>query len=163
MKKNIYSTLLFVFLSLYALQIQAENSSLKAIIELKQGEEVARFQALNLLEVSVTVINNGKEPSPEGKIFIRYASPTPPFEKNKDDILFSTERVNLPSIPPHEKITIAFKSKQMLPTISDFVCHDWAPKQYQAIFVENYHQEIIGTLALTFSAYYYPLKINGAQ
>ena len=114
----------------------------------------------------VDVTNKGEMASPSGELYVRYAF-AKPLDKEEGSILFQTERKPLPEIPAGGHIQVTFDTPQTLPSLHDFMRQDWALRDYQAIAVIHGEEYLLGSLALTFSAYYYPgiqkkmsLKLN---
>lgn len=140
-----------------------EPTTLSAKISLAQETPSGLFheklQAVFPIKIALLARNQSCSSSQPGKIFVRYAFPRP-NEQVKNSVLFTTEMISLPPIAPGEEVEINFKTPQPLPTISEFVCNDWAMRQFQAVLLQDDGEEIIGTLALTYSAYYYPLQAN---
>lgn len=120
-----------------------------------QGDQSGKIQPGTPVKLVVTVENKGQEASPSGQLYVRYAF-AHPLENEKGSILFETEKKSLPSIEPGQKIDIAFETPHQIPSILDFVRYDWSIREYQAFAVINQDEHLIGTLAITFSAYYYP-------
>lgn len=106
--------------------------------------------------LNVTIENHGTVASPAGKLFVRYAF-AKPLDKEENSVLFTTETLPLPSIPAGESINIAFQTPHQWPSILDYVRDDGLMREYQAIATFHEKQpKMIGSLAITFSAYYYP-------
>lgn len=118
-----------------------------------------KFQPVFPVYISAVVKNGGTVPSEPTTFFVRYAYPYP-YQGALHSVLFETEKVELPQIKAGEEVKIAFKKAHYLPTIADFVRHEWPMRQYQAVFGNGDQETIRGTLALTYSAYYYPIKTN---
>lgn len=138
--------------------IEAKETMLQGVIHLRPiqpilGEE--KIQPGTPIHVAVTIVNKGQEESVEGNIYIRYAF-TKPLDNEPHSILFQTEKMALPVLAPGEKLEIKFSKPQQLPSLIDFVREDWLMREYQAVVVENGKEHLIGSLTLTFSAYYYP-------
>lgn len=108
--------------------------------------------------LSAVVKNVSRETSPSGEIYIRFAF-RPPHQNDPNSVLFQTEKVEVPSLAPGEEKVITFQTKHLLPTLFDYVKYDWAMREYEAVMDVERDQEIIGTRAIAFSAYYY----EGAQ
>jgi hypothetical protein len=104
--------------------------------------------------LSAVVRNVGKEASPAGEIFVRFAL-RPPHQNDPNSVLFATEKVVLPALAVGEEKTITFTKNHLLPTVFDFVRYDWAMREYEAIIEIDGKQAITGTRALAFTAYYY--------
>jgi hypothetical protein len=107
------------------------------------------------VKLSVVVDNKGDVASPSGKIYIRYAF-AKPLDNEEKSIVFQTEDQELPSIEPGKTVDINFKTPHQWPSLMDYIRNDWLMREYQAIAVINNVEKTIGTLAITFSAYYYP-------
>lgn len=107
------------------------------------------------VKIGVTVENKGEQASPKGELFVRYVY-AHPLEKEKTSLIFETEKKELPSIEPSKKIEIVFDTPHQIPSLLDFVRDDWSMREYQATALINEKEYLLGTLAITFSAYYYP-------
>jgi hypothetical protein len=114
-----------------------------------------KIQPGTSVKLSVIVENKGQKASPSGELYIRYAF-TKPLDNQPSSIIFHTEKLPVPVIEPGKKTEIHFTSTQQLPSLGDFIRYDWPMREYQAIFITNQSEVIIGNLAITFSAYYYP-------
>lgn len=110
-----------------------------------------KIQPGQSVKLSVIVENQGEIASPPSQIFIRYAF-AKPLDKEPDSVLFETEKIALPIIQPGSSVEIAFDALHKWPALPDFIRHDWGMREYQAL-VDG---KTIGSLAITFSAYYYP-------
>lgn len=119
------------------------------------GEQTVKIQPGTAVKLIVTVENKGLQESPPGELYIRYAF-AHPLENERASVLFETEKKPLPSIEPGKTVEIAFDAPHQIPSLMDFVRYDWSLREYQAIAVVNKTEYLIGTLAITFSAYYYP-------
>lgn len=128
--------------------------SLEPVKVLPEGEQ-GKIQPGTGIKLSVTVANEGQTASPTGQLFIRYAY-AKPLHKESGSAIFQSEKKPLPVIEPGKQIQITFDSIHTTPTIPDFVRHDWQLREYQAIAAIGNEEYPIGTLALTYSAYYYP-------
>lgn len=107
------------------------------------------------VKLVVTVENSGSEASSSGQLYIRYGF-AHPLEKEKASAIFETEKKELPAIKPGQKVDIAFDNPHHTPSLLDFVRDDWSIREYQAVAVINREEHVLGTLAITFSAHYYP-------
>lgn len=139
---------------------EGEQSILQGSIHIQPvknvpGDLTGKIQPGTQVKISVEVENKGGKVSPAGQIYVRYAF-SQPLEHEKSSILFETEKKSLTSIEPGKKIEIAFDTPHLIPSLLDFVRDDWSIREYQAIALIDKQEHIIGTLALTFSAYYYP-------
>lgn len=119
------------------------------------GDDSGKIQPGTAAKLVVTVENRGLQKSPEGSLYVRYAF-AHPLENETGSVLFETEKKPLPSIEPGKKEEITFEAPHKIPSLLDFVRHDWSLREYQAIATINQTNYTIGTLAITFSAYYYP-------
>lgn len=139
-------------------QIQSppKHSILQGSIHLLPVKDQAdKIQPGTAVKLIVTVENKGIQESPPGELYIRYAF-AHPLEQEKTSVIFETERKPLPSIEPGKKVDIAFDTSHQIPSLLDFVRYDWSLREYQAIAVINQKESMLGSLAITFSAYYYP-------
>ncbi len=119
------------------------------------GDQTGKIQPGTPVKLMVTVENQGQQTSPVGQLYIRYAF-APPLENEARSNIFETEKKSLPSIEPGKKIDIAFDNPHLIPSLLDFVRYDWPIREYQAIAIIDHKDYMIGSLAMTFSAYYYP-------
>lgn len=106
-------------------------------------------------KLSVVVENRGSQASPKGEIYLRYAF-VKPLESEKGSVIFHTEKLPLPAIEPGKSLALAFTTPHAWPSLADFVRDDWSMREYQAVAVFGKEELVIGSLAVTFSAYYYP-------
>jgi hypothetical protein len=144
-------------------QIYAEESNpciLQGSLHIKPvknvpGDQTDKIQPGTQVKIDMTVENKGGQVSPAGQIYVRYAF-SQPLEHEKSSILFETEKKSLPPIEPGKKIEFAFDTPHQIPSVLDFVRYDWSLREYQTIALIHQQEYIIGTLAVTFSAYYYP-------
>lgn len=114
-----------------------------------------KIQPGHSVKISVYVENKGTSTSPAGKISVRYAFARP-LDTDPKSLIFETEKAELPVIEPGAAVEIPFNQTQQLPSLADFIRNDWSMREYQAIIEVDQGEKIIGTLAITFSAYYYP-------
>lgn len=114
-----------------------------------------KIQPGTSVKLTVTVENKGLQENPAGQLYVRYAF-SHPLESEVGSVIFETEKKPLPTIAPGKSIEISFDTPHQVPSVLDFVRHDWSLREYQAIAVINGSSHMIGTLAITFSAYYYP-------
>lgn len=119
------------------------------------GDQESKIQPGTPVKLIVAVENKGPQTSPPGQLFVRYAF-AKPLDHEATSIIFETEKKPLPAIAPGKKIEISFDTPHQSPSLLDFVRYDWSMREYQAIAVFNREEKMIGTLAITFSAYYYP-------
>ncbi len=133
------------------LQGSIQIESIKQI----QGDQTNKIQPGTPVKLSVTIENNGQQTSPPGQLYVRYAF-AHPLEHEATSVIFQTEKKTLPPIEPGKTIHMTFDTSHQIPSVLDFVRYDWSIREYQALAVINQEEHMIGTLAITFSAYYYP-------
>lgn len=160
-------TLLFCLLLLARIgygQQQAVAASQEAIlqgaiqiqpVQPAGDDQPIKIQPGTLVKLSVLVQNKGLQPSPKGEIYLRYAF-AKPLHNEETSVIFETEKVPLSAIDPGKSIELKFDATHRLPSLLDFVRDDWSMREYQAIAVFGKEEKMIATLAITFSAYYYP-------
>lgn len=119
------------------------------------SDQTNKIQPGTPVKIVVTVENKGLQESPAGQLYVRYAY-APPLENEAASVIFETEKKALPPIEPGKKVDIAFETPHHIPSLLDFVRYDWSIREYQAMAVVNNSDNMIGSLAITFSAYYYP-------
>jgi hypothetical protein len=119
------------------------------------GDRTDKIQPGTSVKLVVSVENKGQQASPLGKLYVRYAFAYP-LEEEVSSIVFETEKKSLPSLEPGQKVDISFETTHQIPSLLDFVRDDWSIREYQAMAVIHPDEHLIGTLAITFSAYYYP-------
>jgi len=136
----------------------AQGALVEAQIHVDQGQEHGaeggKFQPGFPVQIKAKVKNSGNAVTKANKIRVRYALPKP-YSKNPNSILFETEVVDLAAMSPGEEKEVVFTKMHNLPVVADFVRYDWPMRQYQAILGEGDNEQIIGNLAITYSAYYY--------
>lgn len=137
-----------------------KNSILQGSIEFSPAQanakdEAGKIQPGTAIKLIVTIKNKGQQANPAGQLYVRYAF-AHPLEKEKESLIFETEKKPLPSIEPGNKIQITFDAPHQIPSLLDFIRDDWSLREYQAMAVIEKKEYMIGTLALTFSAHYYP-------
>lgn len=140
--------------------IEAKQAVLQGSIQLKPvkplpDDESGKIQPGTPVKIVVTVENKGPQTSSAGKLYVRYAF-AKPLEREANSIIFETEKKPLPAIEPDNSVDIVFETPHTSPSLLDFVREDWPMREYQAIAVFQREEHMIGTLAITFSAYYYP-------
>lgn len=108
----------------------------------------------SVVNLSVKVKNTGRYPTQPGTIFIRFGFPEP-LDELPSSVLFETEELVLPSIPPFEERTLTFSKPHKWPSLFDYVRNDWAMREYEAIVSQGKKTHKIGQKALLVSAYYY--------
>lgn len=143
-------------------QIQTPNKTaiLQASLHIERlrvipNEDIGKIQPGTPIKINVTVENRGDETSPEGELYVQYAF-VDELKQEPSSIIFKTEKKLLPSIESGKKINIDFETPHQIPSICDFIRCDWSIREYQAIAEIKKKEHLLGTLALTFSAYYYP-------
>jgi hypothetical protein len=119
------------------------------------GDQTGKIQPGKPVKFAITVENKGEQKSPPGQLSIRYGL-VKPLDKEATSVIFKTEQKALPEIAPGQKVDIAFEKVHDTPSLVDFVRNDWPIREYQAVAVFPNDEKTIGTLAITFSAYYYP-------
>lgn len=137
-----------------------EEAVLQASIQITSmtpipGDQPEKFQPGSPVKIAVSIENKGKHPSPEGDLFVRFAF-AHPLHTHKGSVIFQTEKKFLPSIEGDKAVVIQFDTPHKLTSLLDFVRDDWSIREYQAVAVINQKEYVVGTLAITFSAYYYP-------
>lgn len=120
-----------------------------------QEDQSNKIQPGTPVSIKVVIENKGTVANPPGKIFIRYAF-AKPLHQNESSNLFVSELKDLPAIEPGKEVEISFATPHQTPSVSDFIRNDWALRDYQAVVKINNEEQVIGTVAMTFSAYYYP-------
>jgi hypothetical protein len=120
------------------------------------GDQTGKIQPGTPIKHIVNVENLGQDVSPSGKLYVRYAF-AKPLDKEKTSVIFQSEKKELPAIEPGQKIELSFDTPHHTPSLTDFVRYDWPKREYQAVFVTPEEEHVIGTLVMTFSAYYYPI------
>lgn len=137
-----------------------KNIILQSSIELSAaqasaGNEAGKIHPGTPVKIMVTIKNKGQQTNPAGQIYVRYAL-AHPLEKEKGSMIFETEKKPLPPIEPGNKVEIAFDAPHQIPSLLDFIRDDWSLREYQAMAVIYGEEYLLGTLAITFSAHYYP-------
>lgn len=118
-------------------------------------EEPTKIQPGTPVKLKLIVENKGSKPSASGDVFIQFGY-AKPLDNQPKSVIFETEKTTLPSIEPGQKKEIVFASTHTWPTLFDFVRFDWSLREYKAIAIIENEEKILGTLAITVSAYYYP-------
>lgn len=137
-----------------------ENSILQGSIHIQSattipGNRTDKIQPGTPIKINVNIENEGQKASPLGQIYVRYAY-THPLDHEKSSVIFETEKKPLLSIEPGQHIEITFDTLHQTPSLNDFIRYDWPMREYQVIAIINQEECLLGSLALTFSAYYYP-------
>ncbi|MBA2728240.1 MAG: hypothetical protein H0U49_08740 [Parachlamydiaceae bacterium] len=156
----ILSALLPLFVQASNLDSRNENPITADIVLSQEGaprDKQMKFQPVFPVKITSTISNHSSVSSKPTKLLVRYAYPQP-YHNSTGSLIFETEAVDIPVLQPGEEKNVQFAKGHQLPTISDFVLNDWAMRQYQAITVTDGKEIVVGTLALTYSAYYYPIK-----
>lgn len=121
----------------------------------KPLEGPTQVQPGTQVRLKVNVENKGIQTSAPGKAHIRFAF-AKPLDTHAKSVIFQTEQLELPSIEPGKSVEMDFKTLHQCPTLFDFVRQDWPLREYQAVVQVGNEEKVIGTLAMTVSAYYYP-------
>ncbi len=140
--------------------VETKQAVLQGSIQLKpvkpvSDDETDKIQPGTPVKIVVTVENKGPQTSAAGKLYVRYAF-SKPLEREANSVIFETEKKPLPAIEPGKSVDIVFETPHTSPSLLDFVRDDWSMREYQAVTIFQREEHIIGTLAITFSAYYYP-------
>jgi hypothetical protein len=140
--------------------VAPKPSILQGSIHLKPAQAVPNDQTGKIqpgrpVKLAITVENKGERISPSGNLSIRYGF-AKPLDKEENSVIFKTEQKSLPQILPGQKVDISFETIHETPSLIDFVREDWPLREYQAVAHFSNEEKTIGTLAITFSAYYYP-------
>jgi hypothetical protein len=114
-----------------------------------------KVQPGTTVQLSVIVDNKGTQISPQGEIYLKYGF-AKPLDNEIQSLIFQTEKLPLPTIEPGKNVTVSFTTPHQWPSILDFIRNDWSLREYQAIAIIDGEEHVIGSLAVTFSAYYYP-------
>lgn len=117
--------------------------------------QTEKIQPGHSVKIAVLVENKGSSPNPPGKISVRYAF-AKPLDKDPRSVIFETEKLELPVIEPGSSLEIPFSHTHQWPSLADFIRNDWSLREYQALIDVDQNEKMIGSLAITFSAYYYP-------
>lgn len=119
------------------------------------GDDTGKIQPGIPIKIIVSLANMGGEMSLPGTLYVRYGF-APPLEKEAKSILFETEKKSFSPIEPGKTVDIIFDTPHSTPSLLDFVRGDWPIREYQAIAIIDGKEHMLGSLAITFSAYYYP-------
>ena len=119
------------------------------------GDQSIKIQPGTPVKLSLIVENKGSKTSPAGEAFVRFAF-AKPLDREPGSLLFETKAVALPSIEPGKQIELALFPEHNWPSLFDFVKYDWSMREYQAFVKIDDKEHLVGTMAITFSAYYYP-------
>lgn len=166
-KKSFLKIGLALVLSVFVfLGVGYSQTALKPEVAILQGsihlqaikslpDDPVKIQPGTPVKILVSIENQGDAFSPAGEIYVRYAF-TKPLDGQPNSVIFQTEKVAVKELAPGKKVDVQFTSTQPLPSIFDFIRYDWPMREYQAIYVVDQAEKMIGKLAITFSAYYYP-------
>lgn len=156
---------LLIFLGLggitYAqLNSKTDSAILQAVIHVQPLQPISthdlkKIQPGTPVKIEVVVENKGEQVSPAGFLFVRYAL-AKPLQNEIGSIIFSTEKQELPPINSGEQVKIVFATPHETVALLDFVRDDWSLREYQAVAEIQKKDKVIGSLPITFSAYYYP-------
>ena len=119
------------------------------------SEAKTKIQPGTPVKISIILENRGSESTPAGDLYIQYVFP-PPLHEELSSLVFQTEKISIPKLAPQKKTIITFMKTHHWPSITDFVRYDWAMRHYEAVFETTEQIQTIATLAMTYSAYYYP-------
>lgn len=136
-------------------RIQLEGTIVLEAIKPAFPNEKEKIQPGTPVKVSVKIENKGKLTSFPGDVYVCYAL-AKPLHTEEGSVIFESDKVSLAPIEPGKEIMITFDKLHQLPGLLDFVRDDWALREYQVYVQMGQETQLIGTLALTFSAYYYP-------
>lgn len=125
--------------------------SLSSMEESRFGEKLFPGQAVRLRTM---VRNIGNAASAPGEIFIRFAFDEP-LHDHPESTAFETEKIAIPALSAGQEHEITFATPHRWPTLFDYVQDDWAMRRYQAVFVAEEKEFLIGHLSLSVSAHYY--------
>jgi hypothetical protein len=156
----------FLILGAYAeaaLEVQNQKSDLlgallQAQISIKPlnafKDQQRKIQPGATVKITAVIKNVGDQPNAPGEFFVRFAFPKP-WKKEKNNVLYQTEIVSLPTIKPGNFITFNFSALHQWPSLFDFIRHDWAIREYEGIVLIGKEEQLIGSTSIAFSAYYY--------
>lgn len=134
------------------------QANLNAIPTHSQGEnspeQLGKIQPGSPIKVIATVKNIGTEPNATGKLFLRFMFPDP-LKEQPNSLLLETDKLPVPSITPGLEMVIPFTIPNSWPSLFDFIRNDWGMRQFQAVLIVEGQEQVIGTLSIVFSAYYY--------
>lgn len=163
--QNIFHlTFFFLLMFFYSQEVYAQFEERAAILQaailVEPVPQPAQYKTEKIqpgqsVKISVLIENIGDSLSPSSKLYVRYAF-AKPLEKDPSSVLFETKKLDLPPIQPNSSIEVPFEETHKWPSLPDFISQDWGMREYQAIIEVENQEKIIGTLAITFSAYYYP-------
>jgi len=166
--KPLYHAHLLAFLILtnvfFISSVNAQTGDNQAILQgailVQPTSQPTQFQTDKVqpghsVTIALLVENVGNSANPPAKVSIRFAF-AKPLENEQNSILFETEQVDLTSIQPGSSIELTFGKTHQWPSLPDFIREDWGMREYQAILEIGERKELVGSLAITFSAYYYP-------
>ena len=157
-----YFKLIFIFLSsicsanLEAIQPE-DDIIMKADIMISSVNDSNSSKIIpgQPVKLKALVKNSGSKKSLRSKIQVIYDY-TKPLKSESEKPLYTSKVVEIPEIEPGKSFLVEFDTPHKLPSIADFITEDWALREYQAVLTEADTPKIIGSLAITFSAYYYP-------
>jgi len=169
MKIKILPFLILISIALFPVALTAKHrpmltmkkqkgAALQAIIQANpvpaSPENAEKIYPGTSIKLTATINNLGTKRSAPGKAFIQFSFPKP-LDTHEKSLLFQTEEVTLPSIPPKGSVELTFSTTHRWPTLFDFVRDDWGMRSYQLRANINEVEKVLGTLAISFSAYYY--------
>lgn len=146
---------LLPFILLSPLQAADETlASLQAKLMANNPANSEKIIPGNPMKIVATVKNTSNLPTAPAKLYLKFIFPEP-LEKEPNSLLFTSDKLPLPSLLPGQEIEIPFNLSKHWPSLFDFVRYDWGVRQFQAVVVSETKEFVIGTLSIVFSAYYY--------
>jgi len=140
------------------IKIRPNTAVLEGLIEItavkSSREDAEKIVAGTEVNLSVKIKNVGSRPSAPGETLIRFGF-TKPMDTHFKSVIFETEKLPLPALDPDQQVEIQFTTPHLWPSFPDFIKNDWPMRQYQAVVEIDHHAAVIGTKAVTYSAYYY--------
>jgi len=164
-KYLVYFFLLSSFSLLPSAHAAQEDTKLQTYIDVyaaspHHGDE-RNIQPGTPMHLRALVKNIGTKKNASGEIFIRFAFPDP-LHNQKSSVLYQSETKQIPPITPGEEIEVVFEKTHRWPSLFDFIRHDWAMRNYEAVIKVGEEEQITGRLTIAFSASYYegPSKVE---
>lgn len=153
--KSFLTTLLLLFVGVFALHGETSSSSLLATIQFS-GDNSTKFHAGTPLSFTCKIKNLGVQNSPAGKLRIEFQFPKE-LKDHANSLLFKTEELEIPSINPGDQLIVKFETTQTLPNLYDYIRNDWGMREYEAVLTvgEPAKEYVIGAANLTYSFHYY--------
>lgn len=159
--RKVFSILFMAIFSftLFAAEADHTGAILEATLNIlpakSTNDQEKNIQPGTPVIIAAVLKNVGTEANAPGIFYVRFLYPEP-LNKQHSAVLFTTEKVDLPSIAPGDTAALVFKTPQPTPSLFDFIRQDWSLRQYEAVAAINEKEYILGNTKLTFSAYYYP-------